>query len=152
MLKPFARALREGDVARARALWQAVTDRLGVIALPDHEGPLFEGVLVARDEPLSLRRVDALARSWEQLDRAYAPCEDPEVRERLEARVRELALSTGLVAELGDWHLFVLLGPAGEAEALGRFTGEHWEALIGPPPTDDDRATAEAFRTYRERI
>lgn len=150
LLRPFARALREGDLARARVLWQATTDRLGLVALPDHEGELFEGVLVPREEPVSPRTIDELARSWERLDRAYEACEDEALRARVEEAVAELARATGLTADLGDDHLFVLLGPAGEAAAVARFTGERWRALVETPVDDVDAAVGARFRRRRD--
>jgi hypothetical protein len=151
MIKPFARALRESDYALAQALWMAATARLGVAVLPDHEGELFEGVLVPREEALSPTAVGELARSWEQLDRAYGPCEDDDLRDELEEKVRELATTTGLTADLGDTHLFVLLGSQGEAAAVGRWTSDGWDELVGAHRDDAEaRDTAEAFDTYRE--
>ncbi len=151
-LRPFARALREGDLARARILWQATTDRLGLVALPDHEGELFEGVLVPREEPVSPNTIDELARSWERLDRAYAPCEDEALRARVEAAVADLANTTGLTADLGEDHLFVFLGPEGEAAAVARFTGESWRALVETPEDEVSRAVGKAFRYRRDRF
>ena len=149
-MRPFARALREGHLARARVLWQATTDRLGVLALPDHEGELFEGVLVPREGPLAPNTVAELARSWERLDRAYAPCEDDALRAEVESAVAELAHATGLTADLGDDHLFVVLGPLGEAAAVARFTGEGWRALVDVPADDVSLAVAATFRRRRD--
>jgi len=151
-LRPFARALREGDFARARVLWQATTDRLGLLALPDHEGELFEGVLVPREEALSPNTVGELARSWEQLDRAYAPCEDEDLRERVEAAVADLAQTTGLTADLGEDHLFVFLGAEGEAAAVARFTGEEWRALVETPENEVSLAVGKFFRRRRDHF
>ncbi|MBO6937589.1 MAG: hypothetical protein JJ863_21640 [Deltaproteobacteria bacterium] len=149
-MRPFARALREGDLARARVLWQATTDRLGLIALPDHEGELFEGVLVPREEALAPNTVAELAKSWERLDRAYAPCEDDALRAEVEAAVADLARTTGLTADLGEDHLFVFLGPLGEAAAVARFTGDAWRTLVDVPEDDVTLAVGRAFRTRRD--
>lgn len=151
-LRPFARALREGHLARARVLWRATTDRLGLLALPDHEGELFEGVLVPREQALSPKTVDELARSWEQLDRAYAPCEDDDLRERVEAAIADLARTTGLTADLGEDHLFIFLGPEGEAAAVARYTGEHWRALVDVPEDETSLAVGKVFRHRRDRF
>jgi hypothetical protein len=151
-LRPFARALREGHLARARVLWRATTDRLGLLALPDHEGELFEGVLVPREEAVSPKTVDELARSWERLDRAYAPCEDDALRAQVEAAVVDLARTTGLTADLGEDHLFVLLGPKGEAAAVARFTGERWRELVGVPEDATSLAVGKVFRHRRDRF
>ena len=147
-LRPFARALQQGDIARARVLWEATTGRLGLLPLPDHDGELFEGVLVPREEPVSPSAAADLARSWERLDRAYAPCEDAELTTEVRDLVRELARTTGLTADLGEDHLFVVLGSRGEARALARFTGDEWRALVGDAPTDG--RPAEVFRTQRD--
>ncbi len=149
-VRPFARALREGDLARARVLWQATTDRLGLVVLPDHEGELFEGVLVPRDEAVSPTTVDELARSWERLDRAYAPCEDDTLRAEVEAAIADLARSTGLTADLGEDHLFVRLGPGGEAAAVARFTGDAWRTLIDLPIDEASLAIGATFRHRRD--
>lgn len=130
-------------------LWKATNDRLGLRVLPDHEGELFEGVLVPREEPVAPATVDQLAKSWERLDRAYAPCEDDALRMQVEAAVADLAHTTGLTADLGEDHLFVFLGPSGEAAAVARFTGEHWRRLVGVPADDTGLAVATAFRRRR---
>jgi len=131
-------------------LWQATTDRLGLLALPDHEGELFEGVLVPREEALTPNTVAELAKSWERLDRAYAPCEDEALRAKVEAAVADLARTTGLTANLGDDHLFVFLGPSGEAAAVARFTGDAWRELVGVPEDDVTLAIGVAFRNRRD--
>ena len=149
-MPPFARALREGDLARARALWRATTGRLGLLALPDHEGELFEGVLVPRETALTPNAVGELAKSWERLDRAYARCEDDVLRAKVEAAVADLAHTTGLTANLGADHLFVFLGPLGEAAAVARFTGDTWRALVGVPEDDVSLAIGATFRRRRD--
>ena len=149
-MRSFSRALREGDLARARVLWQATTDRLGLVVVPDHEGELFEGVLVPREEALAPNAVNDLAKSWERLDRAYAPCEDDALRAEVEGAVADLARTTGLTADLGEDHLFIFLGPLGEAAAVARFTGDAWRDLVGVPEDDVSLAIGAVFRTRRD--
>ena len=149
-MRPFARALREGDIALARILWGAITARLGVVPLPDHEGELFEGVLVPRDGAVSPRTVDELARSWERLDRAYAPCEDADLEAEVRAIVRELAESSGLTHGLGDDHLFVVLGERGEARAVARFPDEAWAGLFPHAPVGGDATATAIFAAQRD--
>lgn len=117
--------------------------------MPDHEGELFEGVLVPREEAVSPKTVDELARSWERLDRAYAPCEDDALRARVEEAIVDLAQSTGLSADLGEDHLFILLGPGGEATAVARFTGERWRELVETPADEAGLAVGKVFRRLR---
>lgn len=131
-------------------LWQATIGRLGVLALPDHEGELFEGVLVPREDAASPSTVDELARSWERLDRVYAPCDDDALRAEVEGAVADLARTTGLTADLGEDHLFVYLGPLGEAAAVARFTGETWRELVAVPEDDVSVAVGAFFRNRRD--
>ncbi|MEM1416183.1 MAG: hypothetical protein AAGH15_14850 [Myxococcota bacterium] len=137
--RAFAAALEAGDDARALGLWHAAR---GDVALAfDHEPP-FTGALRARGTPLAWPAMLARLRSWEMLDRAYAPTDDAAMRARAE-RALELLGAPHLLREA----LFVAVDGAGRAVELARFDEAAWEGLrsrrrIHPPPGHEARVRA----------
>lgn len=132
---PFLRALREDDDASARALYDAAPLRV----LTEDVDALPPGVLLRpRHGPLTLGELRVRLRSWEQLDRAYEPTDEP-----IGPLVAAWLDVTGLCLDWGDDHVFVT--PDGAAFAA---PDETWDAAVSAwargrgIPHDPDRARA----------
>lgn len=152
-MTPLLRALEEDDPS-AQSLFDAACESAGIELLPDHDPETFEGVL--QGEALGAARVENLARSWEQLDRAYAPSER-DVAQLVTRRLAEFVAATGLALDLGDDHLFVF----DEGAMIASLPGESWDVIaaehcrqrgLSGPPRVALRALGPAMDAFRSRL